>query len=135
MSKLAPKPIIASVIQTWNVDPGMKIALVEDLECQTWIVESCPAGTHFWTPVQARSLSHTGRVGAAIRAALSTVNKLPSAAKQVQPLADAPTPLISKPQTVRVLQREPSFVEPERRGVARPLRRVAQRNEKVPVCS
>ncbi len=43
----------------------MTYALVEDLSGEVWIVESCPAGTHFWTLDQAHALASrtvTGRV-------------------------------------------------------------------------
>ena len=31
----------------------MTFALVEDVEKRLWVVESCPAGTQFWTVAQA----------------------------------------------------------------------------------
>lgn len=65
MSRLFAKPIIACVLKTWRLEPGMTYALVEDLSREVWIVESCPAGTHFWTLDQAQELasrSITGRV-------------------------------------------------------------------------
>jgi hypothetical protein len=49
MSLMSPKPIIAHVHRTWRVPPGMTYAVVEDVESRVWVVESCPAGTHFWT--------------------------------------------------------------------------------------
>lgn len=65
MSRLFAKPIIDCVLKTWRLEPGMIYALVEDLRGDVWIVESCPAGTHFWTLDQAQALASrtvTGRV-------------------------------------------------------------------------
>lgn len=76
MSSITPKPIIAQVVQTWNVPPGMKIALVVDIESRFWVVESCPAGTHFWTLAQAQLLPQSGRTGMALRAAVTLAHKL-----------------------------------------------------------
>lgn len=76
MSRIAPKPIISNVLGTWDVPPGMKIALVQDIECQLWIIESCPAGTHFWTLAQAQMLPQSGRTGAALRNAIMTAQKI-----------------------------------------------------------
>ncbi len=56
MSRIAPKPIIARVVKTWRVPPGMTYALVEDMEQSVWVVQSCPAGTQFWTVAQAQDL-------------------------------------------------------------------------------
>ena len=56
MNRIAPKPIIARVVKTWRVPPGMTYALVEDMEQSVWVVQSCPAGTQFWTVAQAESL-------------------------------------------------------------------------------
>ena len=57
MSKISPQPIIARVAKTWTVPPGLKFAVVEDVERQVWIVESCPAGTQCWTLAQAAQLT------------------------------------------------------------------------------
>jgi hypothetical protein len=70
MFGVAPKPIIAHVVQTWRVPPGMTFALVEDVEGTPWIVESCPAGTHFWTLEQARHLAQGGKTRRALLAAV-----------------------------------------------------------------
>lgn len=56
MNRIAPKPIIARVVKTWRVPPGMTYALVEDMEQSVWVVQSCPAGTQFWTVAQAQNL-------------------------------------------------------------------------------
>jgi len=76
VSRIAPKPIIAHVLQTWDVPPGMKIALVQDIQSQLWVVESCPAGTHFWTLAQAHALPQSGKTGTALRAAVSLAHKI-----------------------------------------------------------
>lgn len=135
VSKLSPKPIIASVLQTWNVPPGLKIALVEDMERHLWIVESCPAGTHFWTLPQAQALTHSGRVGAALRAALSTAQQLPVIEKPVSKKTNSPVPLaVSESVPDKTLKREQRFIETTY-GATRPLRRASRRSEKVAVCS
>ena len=69
MSRIAPKPIIAQVVQTWRLAAGMSFTLVRDIEGAVWIVESCPAGTRFWTPEQAAQLSQGRHTGTAIRTA------------------------------------------------------------------
>lgn len=76
MSSITPKPIIAQVVQTWDVPPGMKIALVVDIQSRFWVVESCPAGTHFWTLAQAQMLPQSGRTGIALRTAVTVAHKL-----------------------------------------------------------
>ena len=53
MKTMSPKPIIARVFRRWSVPPGLTFALVQDVEQQLWIVESCPVGTQFWTVAQA----------------------------------------------------------------------------------
>ena len=50
------KPIISQVLRSLRVQPGMTFALVLDIEQKLWVVESCPAGTHFWTLDQAAEL-------------------------------------------------------------------------------
>lgn len=71
MSRIAPKPIIARVIKTWKVLPGMTFALVEDMEQSVWIVESCPAGTQFWTVEQSQNLPQGRHTGHALKAAIA----------------------------------------------------------------
>jgi hypothetical protein len=70
MSRIAPKPIIADVLQTWRVPQGMVYSLVADVEQNVWIVESCPAGTHFWTVEQATQLPQGSRTRAALQEAV-----------------------------------------------------------------
>ena len=72
MSRIAPKPIIARVIKTWKVLPGMTFALVEDMEQTVWIVESCPAGTHFWSVEQAQNLPQGRHTGYVLKAAIAS---------------------------------------------------------------
>lgn len=70
MSRIAPKPIIADVLQTWRVPQGMIYSLVADVEQNVWIVESCPAGTHFWTVEQAAQLAQGSRTRATLQEAV-----------------------------------------------------------------
>ena len=131
VSRIAPKPIIARVAQTWDVPPGMKIALVEDVEKNVWIVESCPVGTHFWTLAQAQQLSHAGRAGQTLRAAIAAGNALLSA-REIKPAVPMTREIAVRPMPpVYREMRRPLTV---RESVARPLRR-ASRREKVAVCA
>jgi hypothetical protein len=68
---VTPKPIIAQVLRTLRVPPGMVYALVADLEQNIWVVESCPAGTRFWTLEQAAELSHGPRTHRALQEILN----------------------------------------------------------------
>lgn len=117
MSRIAPKPIIARTLQTWRVPPGMTFALVEDIERCLWIVESCPAGTHFWTLDQAEKLALGSRTRDALQAALRAGRELEKAnqreaAKRARmeapPSYDIPTryafPLRRQRQTTRPRQ-------------------------------
>lgn len=61
-----PKPIIANVLKSLRVPPGMIYALVADLEQNLWVVESCPAGTRFWTLEQAADLPQGARTHRAL---------------------------------------------------------------------
>ncbi len=70
MSLLSPKPIIAHVVRPWRVPPGLTYALVQDVQKRVWIVESCPAGTHFWTLEQAAQLPQGARTRRALQEAL-----------------------------------------------------------------
>ena len=70
MRNLKPKPIIAETLRTWRVPVGMVYALVTDVERNVWIVESCPAGTYFWTVQQAAQLSQGVRTRAALHEAV-----------------------------------------------------------------
>ena len=66
-----PKPIIAQVLRTLRVPPGMVYALVNDPEQNLWVVESCPAGTRFWTLEQAADLSQGPRTHRALQEILN----------------------------------------------------------------
>jgi hypothetical protein len=66
-----PKPIIAQVLKSLRVPPGMIYALVADLEQNLWVVESCPAGTRFWTLEQAAELSYGTRTHRALQEILN----------------------------------------------------------------
>jgi hypothetical protein len=70
MSRITPKPIIAHVVKTWKVPPGMTYALVEDMEQSVWVVQSCPAGTQFWTVAQAENLPSGRYTRKALREAI-----------------------------------------------------------------
>ena len=66
-----PKPIIAHVLRTLRVPPGLIYALVTDIEQNLWVVESCPAGTRFWTLEQAAELSQGPRTHRALQEILN----------------------------------------------------------------
>jgi len=66
-----PKPIIAQVLRSLRVPPGMIYALVNDIEQNLWVVESCPAGTRFWTLEQAAELSQGPRTHRALQEILN----------------------------------------------------------------
>ena len=68
---VTPKPIIAQVLRSLRVPPGMVYALVNDLEQNLWVVESCPAGTRFWTLEQAADLSQGPRTHRALQEILN----------------------------------------------------------------
>jgi hypothetical protein len=150
VSRLSPKPIIAHVAQTWDVPPGMKIALVEDIERCVWVVESCPVGTHFWTLAQAQSLPQTGRVGQALRAAVAAGHQLLAAhgmEARAEVAATVNTPVVSAPQpSIKKLENkklEKTEVMVTRRvreavgsqgSVTRSLRRASRRESKASTC-
>ena len=106
MSLVSPKPIIVQVIRTEKVSPGMTFALVEDVEKRLWVVESCPAGTQFWTLVQASELPRGARTRRALQEILREGRKREqekamahplrnreSAPKETRQLAEAESPL------------------------------------------
>ena len=101
MSLISPKPIIARTHRTWRVPVGMVIALVEDMEHRLWIVESCPAGTQFWTPEQAAEL----KPGTHSRSAIHEAIRLAAQWKQAQAMVSRPATPIAK--AVRPLARIP----------------------------
>ena len=120
MSRIAPKPIIAEVVQTWRLAAGMSFTLVRDIESQIWIVESCPAGTRFWTPEQAAQLPQGRHTGTAIRAALRRADDLAT----VLP-APVPMPALdyTLTDTVKKLLEASEMETPQR---VRPLRPLAK---------
>lgn len=127
MSRITPKPIIARVAQTWEAGMGMKIALVEDMERNVWVVESCPAGTHFWTLAQAQDLIHGGRTGQALRTAVTMGRALNASAlpQMLAVSASAPQPLAPRPS--ERMERRGQAVPA---GVTRPLRQAMRRTTK-----
>jgi hypothetical protein len=64
------RPIVARVIRKWEVPPGLTYALVVDVEGSVWVVEACPAGTHFWTLARAAELPRGDRTRSALNAAV-----------------------------------------------------------------
>ena len=71
MNALSPKPLIAEVLQSWRIAPGMTFSLISDVERQLWVQESCPIGSHFWTLQQAESLIVGERTGTALKELIS----------------------------------------------------------------
>ena len=67
MRTLSPKPLIAEILQTWRIAPGMSFALISDVERRLWVQESCPVGSHFWTLEQADELVLGDRTQGALR--------------------------------------------------------------------
>lgn len=123
MNSLSPKPIIAQVVRTWRVPPGLTFALVKDIEGCVWVVESCPAGTHFWTVAQAADLPQGARTRAALREIVREGRKL-----------EQPTQrrvAVARPQEVSASQRDSStlrtpltecrpLTRPEKARISRP---------------
>ena len=114
MSRIAPRPIIAQVAQTWRLPTGLTFALVRDIEGRIWIVESCPAGTRFWTPEQAAQLPQGRQTGSVIQAALRHAKSWDSPI----PAAETPARDYTLTDPVKKL-----LEAPEAEG-ARPSRRV-----------
>ena len=71
MSRIAPKPVISQVVRTWDVQPGMTFAVVEDIDGRIWIQESCPVGTQYWTVEQAAELPEGQRTQRALQEAVA----------------------------------------------------------------
>lgn len=71
MTEIATKPILAQTLRTWRVEPGMIYAVGVDAEGKTWVVESCPVGTHYWTVSQAMQLPFGSRTRTALREAIA----------------------------------------------------------------
>ena len=113
-----PKPIIAQVLRSLRVPPGMVYALVNDLEQNLWVVESCPAGTRFWTLEQAAELSQGPRTHRALQEILN-LGRTVQRKKQEELLAQKSLRAVA-PAPVRV-RREVSMdrVAPRRQSVER----------------
>jgi hypothetical protein len=120
-----PKPIIAQVLKSLRVPPGMVYALVTDLEQNLWVVESCPAGTRFWTLEQAADLSQGPRTHRALQEILN-LGRVTQRRKQVEILA-AQSQRTAAPMRVR---REvmTDRVAPQRKSVERVRTISAKRN-------
>lgn len=88
---VTPKPIIAQVLRTLRVPPGMIYALVTDIEQNLWVVESCPAGTRFWTLEQAADLSQGPRTHRALQEILN-LGRTTQRRKQEEAVAQRSTP-------------------------------------------
>ncbi len=108
---------------------GMKIALVEDMECNMWVVESCPAGTHFWTLAQAQDLIHGGRTGQALRAAV-TMGRTLNASALPKPTSVPASMSTPQPLAPRVSERAERRGQTAPAGVMRPLRQATRRTTK-----
>jgi hypothetical protein len=100
MSSLSPKPVIAHTVRTWRVHPGMTFALVEDIEADLWIVESCPAGTHFWTVAQAAELPQGARTRSALREAVREGRRLEAARQREMAQVSRPGDRSARPQAM-----------------------------------
>ncbi len=118
MSQISPKPVIANVIRVWEVPPGMTFSLIEDVERRVWIMESCPAGTHFWTVAQAAELPQGARTGAALQEILSAARQHIEAQslkriEEVEPIFQVPSAALQSRSSVRVspLRRQKSQAE------------------------
>jgi hypothetical protein len=98
MSTLSPKPVIARTLRTWRVHPGMTFALVEDIEQRVWIVESCPAGTQFWTIAQAAELPQGTRTRSVLQEAIRVGRKREAAPPREISRASRPGERLARPQ-------------------------------------
>jgi hypothetical protein len=76
----------------------MTFALVEDIEQHVWIVESCPAGTQFWTIAQAAELPQGTRTRSALQAAVREGRRLEAACQRETSRAARPGDRIARPQ-------------------------------------
>jgi hypothetical protein len=76
----------------------MTFALVEDIERRVWIVESCPAGTHFWTIAQAAELPQGTRTRSALQEAVHEGRSLEAARQREISRASRPGDRLARPQ-------------------------------------
>jgi hypothetical protein len=116
MKTMSPQPIIARVLRRWSVPPGLTFALVQDVEKQVWVVESCPVGTHFWTVSQAEELPRGVRTRRVLEEAVRLGQRLDQARNERQSAAlprslsrasVAPEPLLKRApvESVRPMRR------------------------------
>ncbi|HZO88688.1 MAG TPA: hypothetical protein VFB38_10155 [Chthonomonadaceae bacterium] len=121
MSQIAPKPIIAQVIRTWQVPPGLKFALVKDVEGRIWAVESCPVGTHFWTVAQVAELPRGARTRRVLEEVARVGQRLEQTREQQPPI---PLPRSVRRDLLSKDASEPSaaLYREERARRARPAR-------------
>jgi hypothetical protein len=111
-----PKPIISRTHRTWRIPPGMIFALVEDVEHKLWVVESCPAGTQFWTLEQASELELGTRTQGTLQEAVALGRQMQAeAARSTERQPKAIRPL------VRTQRSEQGFTKVSRQDAVRPL--------------
>ncbi len=114
---VSSKPIINQVLRSLRVPPGMTYALVEDIERKLWVVESCPAGTHFWTLEQAAELPQGPRT----HRALSEILNLGRETMRLNQRAVVRVPTAAPLRPVAEQSRERSGSRRQRIESARPL--------------
>ncbi len=71
MRSVSPRPVVVRVHQTWSITPGMSFSVAQDIDNRVWIVETCPAGTQFWTISQAGMLTGGEKTGDPLEAAIA----------------------------------------------------------------
>jgi hypothetical protein len=115
MSSVSPKPIIAQVARRWQISPGLTFALVRDVEGRVWIVQSCPAGTQFWTVAQAAQLPRGAQTRQALCEAVQAGRRLEQRSLALR-LTHRPQRIVLSetrseatllPETIRPLARRP----------------------------
>lgn len=121
MSRISPKPIIARVAETWRVAPGMTFAVVEDMEQNVWIVQSCPAGTQFWTTEQFADLPQGRATRKVMQAALALGRSTERSLAERKAAAIAAAAKRLPPRNERI-PRRPELALPQRsRRTAKPV--------------
>ena len=96
MNTITRKPVILQVIRTWRLEMGMSYSVVEDVQGDVWVVESCPAGTYFWTVAQAAQLPHGRNTRAALRGAVE-LGRNRDAMRHLPYLPKFPTAVVEAP--------------------------------------
>ncbi len=71
MRSVSPRPVVVRIHHTWSITPGMSFSVAQDIDNRVWIVETCPAGTQFWTISQAAMLTGGEKTGDPLEAAIS----------------------------------------------------------------